>query len=88
MLLHLGVDEARDLALIAAQHLARVVLGKIALEVLHRLRGKVVEQIGMVVVGDVVEIHEAADHVVLRAAASSMPPRPSATTSSWLVRRC
>ena len=32
----------------------------------HRLAGQVVEQIGMVVVGDVVEIDQAADHVILQ----------------------
>ena len=39
---------------------------------LHRLRGKVVEQIGMVVVGNVVEIDQAAHHVILQSASSSI----------------
>ena len=64
MVLHLGVDEPGDVALVAAQHLARVFFGQISLEVPHRLAGEIVKQVGMVVVGDIVKIHEAADDVI------------------------
>ena len=66
MVLHLGVDESRNVALVAAKHLARVFLGKIAFEMLHRLRGQIIEQIGMIVVRNIIEIHQAAHHVILQ----------------------
>ena len=66
MLLHLRVNEPGDVPLVAAEHLARVVLGQVGPEVLHGLGGQVVKQVGMIVIGDVVEVHQAADDVVFQ----------------------
>ena len=72
MRLHLHMDGARfanacaNVALVAAQHPARILLGQIALKMFHRLRRQVIEQVGMHVVGNVVEIDESADHIVLQ----------------------
>ena len=66
MLLHLRVDEQGDRLLVAAQHLARVIFREVSLEVLDHLCGQVIQQVGMIVIRNVIEIHQAADHVVLK----------------------
>ncbi len=58
------MDEAGDLALMVTENFCRLALRKVALKVLHGLCRKFVEQVGVVIVGDVVEVHQAADDVV------------------------
>ena len=65
MRLHLPVNESRDVLLVVVQDLPHLLFRKVALEVLHRLAREIVEKLGVVVVGDVVEIDQSADHVVL-----------------------
>ena len=66
VLLHLGVDEPCDLALMVAKHFCCLALREVAFKVRHGLCCKVVEQVGMVIVGDVVEVHQAADDIVFQ----------------------
>lgn len=59
VILHLGMNEASDIPLVGAQNLLGVILGEVGAEVLDGLPGEVVEQVGVVVVGDIVEIDRA-----------------------------
>ncbi len=66
MRLHLGMDETGDIALMATQHLAGVILAQIGQKMLHGLSGQIVEHIGMSVVGHIIEVHQAADHIIFQ----------------------
>ena len=67
MILHLCVNEARNVPLVAAQHFSQFIFRKIGLEVFDRLSRKIVEQFGVVVIGNIIEIHQATDDVIFRA---------------------
>jgi hypothetical protein len=64
--LHLHVYVAGDFSLAHAQRSSRVVLRQVAPEMLHGLPREVVEQVGVIVVGHVVEINQTADDVIFR----------------------
>ena len=64
--LHLRMDEVRDVALIPAQHFPGVIFRKIPPKMIDRLGGKVVEQVRVIVVGNIVEVDQTADDVILQ----------------------
>ena len=67
MLLHLGVDQVHQRLLVILEHVEHLVLVlQVGAQVGHDLPGQLVEQLGVIVVGDVVEIDEPAHQVVLR----------------------
>ena len=60
------MDEPGNVPLVQAQNLPGVIFGKIAAEMLYDLPGEVIKQIGMFVIGHIIEIHQAADDVILQ----------------------
>jgi len=65
-LVHLGVDQGAQRALVKLKDFASFFLGQVAAKVADHLPGKVVQQIRLLVVRDIVEIHEAPDDIVLQ----------------------
>lgn len=56
MRVHLRVHETGNLALVEPQHLPDVLLGQVAAEMRDSLPREVVEQVRLLVVGNVVEV--------------------------------
>jgi hypothetical protein len=61
------MDEVGDVSLIAAQYPTGVVFGEIGLEMTDSLLRAIIEHIGVVVIGNAVEINETAYDVILQA---------------------
>jgi hypothetical protein len=68
VLLHLSVNEPGNLALVDLKDLSGIVFRKISQKVANGLGGEIVEQIGLMIVGNIVEIDEAGNDVVFDAA--------------------
>jgi len=64
MLLHLGMNVAGDFSLVETPHLLRILFREVASEMLHGLSGKIVKQIGMIVISHVIEINQTTDDVI------------------------
>ena len=60
------MDQLDELPLVVLEDISRIVLVQIRPEVRYDLTGQVVQQLGVVVIGDVVEVDQAADQVVLQ----------------------
>ena len=88
MFLHLRVDESSN---IASDNSASTFLvascAQIRLEMLYRLRCKVVKQVGMVVVGDVVKVHQSANNVVFQSLFFDAASAERDRHSCWPVLR-
>ncbi len=61
------MHKPRDFRLVKAKNLSRIVDGKVAFEMRNHLLSQVVEQLGMLIVGDIVEIDQPAHDVVFQA---------------------
>ena len=64
MLPHLHGNKTSYLSLVKTQDFARFVFGEIPSAMLDNLGSKLVQQVSLIVVGDVVEIDQTADDVV------------------------
>ena len=84
MFLHLRVNELGNIPMMATKHLPRTFYAEIGLEVFHRLRGETVQQIGMIVVGDVIKIYQSADNVIFQSFFFD-EPMPRVCNSRWPV---
>jgi hypothetical protein len=67
VLLHLGMDEGCQGMLIELQDSSSVILRQVRQEVPNGLAGQIVEQIRLLVVGHVVEVHQTSNDIVLKA---------------------
>lgn len=83
VLLHLRMNKPRNIALVAAQYFGRFLVGEIGQKMLDRLAGKVVEQVGMVIVGYVVEIDEDIYDIILAVLPQCRRGRAPALRVGW-----
>src|SRR5690606_9627300 len=66
VLLHLGMDETCDLALMKTQDLACIIGREVGAQMRDDLLREIVKKIGMLVIGHVVEVDKTADDVILK----------------------
>lgn len=67
MVLHLDVNKLRQLSRIILQDVASLLFPQISQQVLHKLPGQIIQQVGVGIVGDIVKVDQLPRQVIFQA---------------------